>query len=143
MPTPSAAGTARIAPPYGPRGAVPRGAAGIRTERLRRLCRRSAAESLELRVDEQADELRERQRWLPAEAGPCALRRADEVVQLRPAADERLVDAHVLVPVEVEVGERALDELLHRVRLAGGDHVVVRLVLLEDQPHRPHVVARE
>ena len=34
-----------------------------------------------------------------------------------------------------------LDELLHAVQLAGRDHVVVRLVLLEHQPHRAHVVA--
>ncbi len=32
-------------------------------------------------------------------------------------------------------------ELAHRVRLAGGDDVVVRLVLLEHQPHRLDVVA--
>ena len=40
------------------------------------------------------------------------------------------------------MGERELAELPHRVRLAGRDHVVVRLVLLEHQPHRLDVVAR-
>ena len=35
----------------------------------------------------------------------------------------------------------ALDELADRVGLAGGDDVVVGLVLLQHQPHRLHVVA--
>ena len=34
-------------------------------------------------------------------------------------------------------------QLLDRVGLAGGHHVVVGLVLLEHQPHGPHVVGGE
>ena len=33
------------------------------------------------------------------------------------------------------MGERDLDELTDAVRLAGGDHEVLRLVLLEHEPH--------
>ena len=40
-----------------------------------------------------------------------------------------------------DLGEGPLDELLDGVRLARGDDVVVGLVLLQHQPHRPHVVA--
>ena len=38
--------------------------------------------------------------------------------------------------------ERALHELLDRMRDPGRDHVVARLVLLQHQPHRAHVVGR-
>ena len=65
---------------------------------------------------------------------------ADEVVDLgRP--QELGVDDHMLVQVESRVLERDLDELAHRVLLAGRDHVVVGLVGLEHQPHRLDVVA--
>ena len=46
-------------------------------------------------------------------------------------------------PVEPSPGERDLAQLAHAVRLAGRDHVVVGLVLLEHQPHRLDVVAGE
>ena len=42
-------------------------------------------------------------------------------------AEEALVELHVLLPVEADVRERQLDQPLHRVALAGGDDVVVRL----------------
>ena len=77
----------------------------------------------------------------PAETLARLRRVADEVVQLRLAALQRLVDVHVLAPVEPDVLERGLHELLDAVQLAGRDHVVVRLVLLEHQPHRAHGVA--
>src|SRR5262249_12663020 len=38
--------------------------------------------------------------------------------------------------------EGDLDELAHRMALAGGEHVVVGLVLLEHQPHALDIVAR-
>ena len=47
---------------------------------------------------------------------------------------------HVRLGVEADVPERQLHELADAVRLAGGDHEVVRLVLLEHQPHRLDVV---
>jgi hypothetical protein len=62
-------------------------------------------------------------------------------VQLRLSALERVVDADVALPVEVEVPERAPGEVADRVRRPRSDHVVARLVLLQHQPHRPHVVA--
>jgi len=37
--------------------------------------------------------------------------------------------------------EGALDEFAHRVLLARGQHIVVRLVLLEHHPHAFHIVA--
>ena len=39
------------------------------------------------------------------------------------------------------MGERLFHQFLHGMRLAGGDDEVVRLVLLEHQPHGVDVVA--
>src|SRR5215212_3845943 len=50
--------------------------------------------------------------------------------------DQFWVDAHVLVPIEPNVGERLLDQIPDAAARAGGDHVLARLVLLEHQPHR-------
>src|SRR5262245_3477180 len=53
----------------------------------------------------------------------------------------RLVDAFLLdaaaTPNErlADMGESLFDELAHRMRLAGRQHIVVRLALLQDQPH--------
>ena len=41
-----------------------------------------------------------------------------------------------------DVGKGPLDEFAHRVRLAGRQHVIVGLVLLQDQPHAFDIVAR-
>ena len=48
----------------------------------------------------------------------------------------------MVAPVETNRVERARHELLDRVRHARRDDVVARLVVLEHQPHRAHVVAR-
>src|SRR4051812_21259987 len=62
-------------------------------------------------------------------------------MQLGLAALERLVDADVFAPVEIDVFESHLDELAHGVELTGGNDVVARLILLHDSPHRLDVVA--
>src|SRR3546814_129990 len=41
----------------------------------------------------------------------------------------------------VDMTEGELDEFAHRMHLAGGEHVVVRLVLLQDAPHAFDIVA--
>lgn len=63
-------------------------------------------------------------------------------VHLR-GAHEPGVLLHELAPVEAGVTKRHLAELLHAVRLARGDDNVFRVLLLQHQPHGPHVVARE
>lgn len=50
------------------------------------------------------------------------------------------VDFHVSLPVEVQTIKSQVQELAHRMRFAGGDHEVLRLLLLQHQPHRLHVV---
>src|SRR3712207_3188915 len=50
------------------------------------------------------------------------------------------VNHNVVPPIQPDMGERRLAELLDRVRLAGGDDEVARLGLLEHQVHRPDVV---
>ena len=42
---------------------------------------------------------------------------------------------------DVDILERPLDELAHLRGLAGGEHEVVRLILLQDHPHAAHIVA--
>src|SRR5262249_18018887 len=51
------------------------------------------------------------------------------------------VDDHIAAPIEMHALESDLDELLNAVRLAGTDHIVVWLLLLEHEPHRPHIIA--
>src|SRR5258706_103713 len=78
---------------------------------------------------------------LPAEALTGLRCVADEVVQLGLAALQRLVDPHVLLPVEPDVCEGDLRELADGVQLPGGDHVVARFVATDDAGHRIDVVA--
>ena len=53
-----------------------------------------------------------------------------------------LLDALTLEgDADAHLGESPLYELAHRVLLAGGDDVVVGLVLLQHQVHGAHVVA--
>ena len=74
--------------------------------------------------------------------GLARLRRvAPEQVDLGRSLEAGVL-VHERLPVVVAgVAERDVEELAHRVRLAGCDHVVVGLVLLEHQPHRLDVVA--
>lgn len=53
----------------------------------------------------------------------------------------RAGDSYVL-DVHAEQGERLLDELADRVRLAGSEHEVFRLRLLQHAPHALDIVAR-
>jgi hypothetical protein len=41
-----------------------------------------------------------------------------------------------------DLGEGKLDELAHRISLAGRQHIIFRLFLLQDQPNPPPEVAR-
>ena len=45
--------------------------------------------------------------------------------------------------IELYAREGEIDELAHRMGLAGGDHEVLGLVLLQHEPHRLDVVAGE
>ncbi len=96
-------------------------------------------EPFEVSVDHHRDELREGRAGLPTEASPGEGGVGDQVVDLG-RAEEGRVEADVPLGIEARVAERRFDEVAHRVRLAGGDHVVVRLGLLEHQPHRLDVV---
>ena len=49
-------------------------------------------------------------------------------------------DFDKLVPVQIQLAERSIQKLANRVRFARRDHKVVRLVLLEHEPHRFDVV---
>ena len=64
-------------------------------------------------------------------------------VDLGRAQEARVDRRRSCSPVEADVAERDLARVADRVRLAGRDHVVVGLVLLQHQPHRADVVAGE
>ena len=64
---------------------------------------------------------------------------ADQVLDLSRAQEAR-IEAHVLVGIDPGVLEGDAHQVAHRVRGAGGDHIVLGLVLLEHQPHGLDVV---
>src|SRR5262249_13897256 len=92
----------------------------------------------------------------PAELGPGLGRVAMQIVDLGRAEIARIdrdqdlaalgVDALLLgagaAPGDLaaDLGEGDLDELAHGMGLAGGDDIVLGLVLLQDQPHRLDIV---
>ena len=67
---------------------------------------RVAPQAFEVGVDEQPHEPLEVERRRPAEPLPRLRRVADEVVELGGAAAQRLVDVHVLLPVEARRARR-------------------------------------
>ena len=77
---------------------------------------------------------------LPAEHAACLRRIAANALDIGRAKQDRIAD-DVLGPIEPQVRKDRLAELADRMRLAGGDHVVVGAVLLQHEPHGFHVVA--
>src|SRR5208337_3570206 len=63
-----------------------------------------------------------------------------EVVYLRRPI-EPFIDNHPVLPVQLELREGQVDQILHAVSLSGGYYVVVRPVLLKHQPHGLNIVA--
>src|SRR5262249_17733049 len=53
------------------------------------------------------------------------------------------IDLYVLLPVEIGVAERHFNKLTHRVLFAGGDHIIVRIRLLQHQPHCTDIISGE
>ena len=75
---------------------------------------------------------------LPA---PCRSRRSGD--RLRPGGGSAGSSCTYFCRIEADVAERGVDQIADRVAHAGRDDVVVRLVLLQHQPHRADVVAGE
>src|SRR5262245_45068763 len=73
-----------------------------------------------------------------ARLGGVALQRVDLG---RPQVTGVVLD--MAPPVQPDLAEGDIQQLTHAVRLAGGDHVVVRRVLLEHEPHRLDEVSGE
>src|SRR5215213_4798176 len=112
---------------------------GATATSARLLLGHAAGQQLQIGVDHPLDHLLERRARRPAELLARLAGIADQVLDIR-RMEEALVDADVIVWIEPDVREGEIDQLAHRVRLAGGDHEVVRRVLLEHQPHRLDVV---
>ena len=52
------------------------------------------------------------------------------------------IDFDEFSPVQFRMAKGGLHKLLHRVRLSGCDDIIVRLLLLQHQPHGLHIVTR-
>src|ERR671914_187270 len=123
-------------PPTTARSHSAGGAFGISA---RLLLRYSAPEEVEIGIDHQTNHLLKACARRPAELLTRLARVADQMLHLC-GAEEARVDPDVVFGVEPHLVERDLHELANRVSLAGGDHEVVRLVLLQHEPHGLDVV---
>src|SRR5437016_1272706 len=94
-----------------------------------------------LRVGHDADHLGEFRLCLPAEDTAALLWIAAAVGNVG-WPEERGIDVDVLFPIEAELREGHRHELLERMALAGGDHEIVRPLLLQHAPHRLDVLRR-
>src|SRR5919199_2585427 len=98
-----------------------------------------ALEQRAVGVDHEADQLLEARPRLPAEHPLGLLAVADQVVDLGGSL-ERLVHHDVIVDPHPGLVEGDVHALTNRVGLAGGDHEVLGVVLLEHEPHGLDVV---
>ena len=105
---------------------------------INRLAWDAVAEQLEVRVDHQADHLLEARTGPPAKLLTSLRRVPDQVLDLGRAQEGT---DHVRAGIEAYVLE-GHHQPADAVGLARRDDVVVRLVLLEHQPHGLHVVLR-
>src|SRR5919108_1964390 len=99
----------------------------------------SAREQLEVGVEHQPDHLLEAGARLPAELFPGLGGVADEVLDLG-GTQKAWIGSHMGIRIHPYVLERDPDEVANTVGLAGRDHEVFGLLLLEHQPHRLDVV---
>ena len=97
-------------------------------------------ETCQIRVNHHPHETGEIDLRPPPESRSGLRRIADEVVHFR-RPKELGIETNVPLPIQLDVIERDLDQLAHRVTFAGRDDVVVGLSLLQHQPHRANVVA--
>src|SRR5207302_9579968 len=51
------------------------------------------------------------------------------------------IDFNMITPVQLEVSKCFVEELLHAVRFSSRHNVIIRLRLLQHEPHRIYVVA--
>src|SRR5712692_3548217 len=97
--------------------------------------------AIEIGIDHHRDQPGEIDGRFPSELAARFGAVADEMLDLSRTNQPR-IEPDVLPPVEADMAEGDLDELANRMRDAGGDDEIVRLSLLQHQPHRPDVVGR-
>jgi GDPmannose 4,6-dehydratase len=102
---------------------------------------RKARERLGWEPSVDFDELGEGDRRRPAEPVLRLRRVTDELLHLGGPHEARVLRDVLRPVVDADVGEREVEEVADGVGLAGGDDVVVGLVLLQHAPHRLDVVA--
>ena len=92
-------------------------------------------------VGHDADQLLEGHRRLPTEQTFGLAGLAHQQIHLCRAV-ELGINHHVLFPIQPYVIERDLAKLADRVGFTGRDQVVIRVILLEHQPHGMDIVGR-
>ena len=117
------------------------------TDNLQSIHRRTLAGCLALSqfqvgINHHLAEFAERNFRLPAELVSRFARVTTKRVDFRRSEETRVL-LDVFSPIQAEVAENFVEKLANRVRLTGGDDEVVRLSLLQHQPHGFDVISRE
>lgn len=95
-------------------------------------------QQLHVGIHHQFDQIIKLRFRFPAELSDGFARIADKQVHFRRTVIA-LVDRDIVLPVQTDVTESDFEELADRLCLARGDHVTVRLLLLQHQPDGFHV----
>ena len=107
------------------------------------LCDRGIARpcrlSLQVRIDHHAYKIPEFDSGTPTELLPGLRSVAQKNVNLRGSVIAR-IDFNILLPVEIHIAKCFAEKVSHGICLAGRDDVIVRLVLLQHEPHGFHVI---
>src|SRR5579875_4026864 len=100
----------------------------------------SRAQGGDVSVHHHMHHLLERHTRLPAQLAPRFGGIGQQHVHLGRTIETRIND-HMPPPIQTGAIESQTHKLLDTMRLAGADDVIVRLILLQHQPHGPYVIA--
>jgi len=95
----------------------------------------------EIRFHHLLDHLLERDGWRPTEFRLRFRRVADEQVHVG-GSQIGLIHVGVALPFQIHTPKRGLAQIADGMSASGRDDEIIRLVLLQHQPHRAHVVRR-
>jgi hypothetical protein len=97
--------------------------------------------SLQIRLDHLRDKVFKRYRRLPFEMQPRLASVALQEVHLGRSL-QLVARHHMIAIIEAGIGKRQLTKISHAGRPTSRHNVIVRLLLLEHQPHRTDVIFR-
>src|SRR3954462_2052339 len=96
--------------------------------------------SSEVGLNHHLDQLREAHVTSPSKCIARLRRVGNEEIDLRWTEESIVLDDELAI-IETDAAEGCVAQLPHRPCLTSADHVVVRRVLLQHEPHRAHVIA--